>query len=451
MNRMVLFFIVIFMASSLYAQENRLTLKECIEIALKENPELKMKMSDYAVASEDVQQSRKDLLPTLSFSANYRRQSTVPSVEFPPIKSPLGGQPISIFPEGGLELGSLDTYDFKLNVVQPVFTGFRLKNRVAASTLQAKSRYHEIEKARADLIFRVESAYANVLKARHILKIAETGKAQVQKHLSDVKNFVDQGLALKSDFLTVKVKLAEAELAVLRAQNGIKMALAALENIMGAPIPPDAEMEEFSLYQVASVDVDSSIRMAMQNREELKALSLARQASGTAIKIVRGNRLPTVSAFASYGYGRPGLDFVKNEWMDYWVVGVGANWTLWNWGKTRSKIQQAQLQSQKVQEALDRARLAIKLDVTQACLHVNEAVQRMQLIEEMESQAEEAFRVVESNYQQGQATNSEYLDAQSDLTRVRLQKIEARIDFAISLANWRRAVGINDENYNLDH
>ncbi len=421
----------------------QMSLNQCIEIALKNNPQLKIKEADLGVASEGVNQVRADMLPSIGFSGSYRRQSTIPKVQFPAINLPFGGTPISLFPQGGLQLGSLDTYDLKLTMQQPIFNGFRLKNRKFVAGAQEKGREHDLKKTKSNLIFNVENAYASVLKAQKLFRIASTGQEQVRAHLEDVQNYVHQGMARKAELLVVKVKLAEAELAVARAQNGIQLAIAALENIIGSSFNKDVNFENVVLPDSQEITIETSVQRALRKREEIKSLEFALQAANTTIKIAKGSRLPAVSAFASYGYGRPGLDFVQNEWMDYWIVGVGVNWEIWNWHKTGSQIEQAKLGTNRIVDALQQAKLAIKFDVTRACLDMQDAKKQTQLTEEMEKQAEESFRVTKNSYKQGQATNAEFLDAQLELTHARLQMAEAEIDYFISYANWNRAVGAN--------
>ena len=428
------------LATPVFARE-QINLSRCIEIALRNNPALKIKASDLRIAGEAVKQAGKDLLPSFGFSGSYRRQSTIPEVQFPAITSPFGGAPISLFPSNGLQLGSLDTYDFKLTMQQPLFTGFRLKNRRFAADALEKGKQHDLEKTKSELIFNVEKAYANVLKAHKVLEIAKTGSEQVDAHLRDVQNYVAQGMARKAELLAVRVKVAEAELAVVRAENGVRLAVAALENILGSDIKKDVNFADVDLSISRQTEREASVQRALANREEIKSLNFSLQAANTTVKIVKGNRLPAMSAFASYGYGRPGLDFIKNEWMDYWIVGVGVNWELWNWGKTGSKIEQSKLRTNRIADILQQTRRAIKFQVTQACLSVQEAKKRIQLSTDIEKQAEESFRVTENSYKQGQATNAEFLDAQLELTRARLQKADAEIDYFVSFANWKRAVG----------
>jgi outer membrane protein len=436
------FFIIIFLLWIVPLQA-QLTVTECVKIALANNPGLIVAESETKIVTEDVHQAWSSFLPSLDFSGSYRRQSIVPELNLSSIKIPIGGQEISPFQGGAFQLGMLDNYDFKLTLSQPIFTGFRLSNRWKATKAMASTKTEELMKNRSDLVYKVETAYANVLKAQKFLQIAQSANGQVEAHLKDVDNFVNQGMAKKDERLKVQVKLSEAELTIIQAENAIKMAKVALENLIGQKLPSDATFAPTEVQESVSPEVSSSIQKAYVERAELRSLNYAKEAGLASIKIARGDMFPSLVAFGTLGYGKPGLDFIKKEWMDYWLVGVGTEWNLWSWGKTKSQVQQAKLKVDCITETGRQVRDAIELDVTQACLLIEETRQRLQLTTIMEDQAAESFRVTENSYKQGLATHTDFFDAQSELTRAQLQKAQAEIDAALAKANWRRAVGTN--------
>ena len=435
-------FIILFLLLSIpvWAQ---LTVSECVKEALVNNPTLKVTESETKIATEDVHQARSSFLPSLDFSGSYRRQSIVPELDMSSIKIPIGGQEISPFSGGAIQLGTLDNYDFRLILSQPIFTGFRLSNRWKAAKSIATSKSEDLMKNRSDLIYKVENAYANVLKAQQFLQIAQSSKQQVQAHLKDVENFVNQGMATRDELLKVQVKLSEAELTIIQAENAIKMAKVALENLTGQKLPSDATFAPMEIYESVSTEIPFSIQKAYAERAELRSLNYAKEAGQSSIKIARGGMFPSLAAFGTLGYGKPGLDFVQKKWMDYWLVGVNAEWNLWSWGKTKSQVQQARLKANTITETENQVRDAIELDVTQACLLLEETSKRLQLTTVMEDQAAESFRVTENSYKQGLATHTDFFDTQSELTRAQLQKAQAEIDAALAKANWHRAVGTN--------
>jgi outer membrane protein len=431
-------FSILLLNSILAAQ---VTLNDCIRSGLQNNPALLIIENEARSSAEDLKQAQNSRLPSVDFSGSYRHQSNVPELNIPPIDTPFGSS-ITLFPNGGMTLGLYDTYDFRLTLSQPLFTGFRLSQRATAASEMLYSKRLEVQKNRNELAFKIESAYGNVLKAYNLASIMRTSRDQIKSHLKDVDNMLSQGLVRKDDQLRTQVKLSEAELAVLHAENSIRLARTVLENSIGETLSPTDSLAAMTIEPVKADDLDATIEQALAQRPELQMLAYNERAGHAAVKIMRGARLPTVAAFGSVGYGKPGLDIIQKEWMDYWLVGAGVEWNLWDWGNTRSQEQQARIRLETIVETTLQVRQAVTLDVTEAFLRLQEAQQTLQLMSETEGQAAESYRISENSYRQGQATHTDFFDAQSQWVRVLLQQEQAEIDVAVARANLRRALGI---------
>jgi outer membrane protein len=435
-----LFITMLFLSLADYAAGQQ-SLPGCVKAALEHNPGLKMAESEAGIAEADVSQARAARLPALDFSGSYRRQSDIPELN---IDFPLAQQ---FFPDGGFKLGSLDNTDMRLTVTQPIFTGSRLSQAQSAAKAVAEARKSEVARQRGELIFKVESAYAGLLRAQKGAEIARSAREQIAAHLRDVETMVAQGLARQDERLRVEVKASEADLALLQAENGVALASAVLENLLAIPLPEGELFAEMGAGRRAPGDLENSLQVAAAHRPELASLAEAKHAAEAGRKIARGGRLPSLAGFASYGYGKPGLNFIGDAWMDYWLVGVGAEWNLWNWGKSAAKIEQAELRLQGLAESERLLREGIALDVKQAHLRLTESAKRLEVAGRMAEQAQASFAVTQRQYLQGQASNTDYFDAQSELTRARLLQAEAEIESALARANWRRAVGLSEEEY----
>ncbi|MBD3373996.1 hypothetical protein GF406_03080 [candidate division KSB1 bacterium] len=423
-----------------------LTVQQCIDRALANNSELAADVTQYEKRLSQVKEASSQLLPQADLSLSYQRQSTVPELEFPQGTLP-GGMPLSgLFPKGGFELGSPDQIDARLKISQPLFTGFRLRRQKEARKEHVNVSKQNMEQNKRDLIFRVYKTYGQVLQARNLVDIAETSRNQIQSHLQDVQHLLQQGMARKDQVLRVKVKLSEAELTILKAQNGLKLSKAALEQTIGESLDHSLHFTEWQL----AIDVDSlavAIDRALKNRSEIQALNRMHAATRIQTQIAKGGRWPSVSAFGILGYGKPGLDFIENEWMDYWIVGIGSQWKVWDWGKTNAQIEYAQLESRRLEYQLEAVRDAIRLDVEQAWFNWQETAERIQLTLEIEEQARLSFEIVNNSFNQGMATQSEVLDAQSELTRARTLVVQTRIEHSVAAANLARAMEMNIETH----
>jgi outer membrane protein len=225
------------------------------------------------------------------------------------------------------------------------------------------------------------------------------------------------------------------------------MSRTVLENLIGTLLPTGATLADLPMLKQEPDDLQAGIALAMNNRLELRVVNANKGAAQAVKKIAKGSRLPSMAAFGTVGYGKPGLDIIKKEWMDYWMVGVAAEWKLWNGGQTRSQIQQSEIRMTALDEMDRQIREAITLEVTQAYLQVQEVQQRQSVSRTMEQQALESYRVAEQQYHQGVSTQTDFFDAQSVLTRSRLSLAQANIDWCLALTNWRRALGIIEKPY----
>ncbi len=423
-----------------------ITVQQCIDRALANNAELAADVTRYEQRLSQVNEASSQLFPQADMSFSYQRQSTVPEFELPQGTLP-GGTPLSsLFPQGGFELGSPDQIDARLKISQPLFTGFRLRRQKEARKEQVNVTKQNIEQNKRDLIFRVYKTYGQVLQAQNLVDIAETSRTQIQAHLQDVQNLFQQGMARKDQVLRVKVKLSEAELTILKAQNGLKLSRAALEKTMGESLDQGLHFTEWQL----AIDVDSlavAIDRALKSRSEIQTLGRMHAATRIQTQIAKGGRWPSVSAFGILGYGKPGLDFIENEWMDYWIVGIDSQWNVWDWGKTDAQVEYAQLESRRLEYQLQAVRDAIQLDVKQTWFNWQETAERIQLTLEIEEQARLSFEIVNNSFKQGMATQSEVLDAQSELTRARTLVVQARIEHSVAAANLARAMEMNIETH----
>jgi outer membrane protein len=430
------------------AGQTRVTLDDCIRAGLESNPSMAVAEAEARSAGEDVTQALASFFPSLDVSGSFRRQSMVPKLEFPEIVLPWSsGPPISLFPEGGMSLGVRDAAELRLTATQPLFTGFRLIRAKRMADAAASARAAEADAKRNDCVQTVEAAYGRSLQARKLLDIAKSGRGQVGAHLADVERFFEQGLIKRDELLKARVKSTEADLVVLQAENAVRMADAFLVNAIGRPLPEAAELADVTpdaaAGAIVAADLEASIELAEKSRPELAASRFAKKAADEGKGAAAGRWFPSVAAFGTLGYGKPGLNFIGREWMDYWLVGAGLEWNLWEWGKTRSRYRQASLQAGKMRETERKIRDAVALDVTQAVFRLEEAGQRLALTAEMEAQAGEGFRVAENLYKQGQSSHSEFFDAQSEWDRSRTLHVQAGIDLFIAQSVWRRAVGRN--------
>ncbi|MDZ7370431.1 MAG: TolC family protein [candidate division KSB1 bacterium] len=399
-------------------------LSDCLQSGLASHPSLALLREQVRLTKVEYKEAAADRLASLDLNASYRRQSDVPRLSFSSFSLPIGlsGLPPSV------TLGTYDTYDFRATLAQPLFSGFRLTRRLEAAELNQQAKQAELVKAENELALQIVNAYAQVLKAEKMLSIARLTREYAAEHQRWVEQLLGQGLVKKEEQLKSRVRLSEAELKVVQAENGLRLARTALASLTNLALGDS--LTPLPVCFDLPTNLDDCLNEALHNRPEVKQLQILQSIGQVGVRIASGAYWPTLAAYASYGYGKPGLDFIRREWMDYWLLGAGMEWNLWSWGKKNLQVQKAEIRRREVDEQLRLLREKIALEVTEAVLRLEEAHRTVELTRTLLQQAEESRRVAESGYRQGQVLHVEVLDALSQWERAQLLYAQAEIDAA---------------------
>ncbi len=408
------------------------TLENVVEIALKENLDLKREHQKIARLEAVRQEVQSQKWAAADFQAGYKRISEVMELNFS-----IPNLPFSI-PAQKIRFGDYDSYELSLGVNQPIFMGKMISNsaKAAREELFAAQWQDQVQKNRIQ--FEAQKNFFNLIKAIEFKKTTETSIEQIQAHLNDVKNFYHQGQVTKNEVLTVEVKLSQAQLLLTQAKKNIDLAQMALALVLNLDLKTEIQpVYESTAWTAVTITAEATLN----SEQKAEALGLKNQLQALEFrqKALKGAYWPGLGLFGRYTYGKPGLDQINNEWMDYWVVGLNLQWNLWDWGKKSARVQQTFLATKELELGYQQLQQMLAADVRRTFLRIDETQEQLQIAEKMLEQAEENFRIVENRYQQGIITNSEYLDAESELTRSRLQKIQYQIDHQIANFDYLRA------------
>ena len=176
---------------------------------------------------------------------------------------------------------------------------------------------------------------------------------------------------------------------------------------------------------------------ALQYRDEISGLGAAAEAYQLQAESVRGKSKPQLAVTGGYMY-------LDNEFLnsnDYWMVGIGLQWNLFDGGQIRKKANALSFKSDAARLEQNNLRSLIQLQVRQSWLRLNETRERIRLTERAVEQAEENLRVVRDRYRNGEGTNTEVLNAQVLRSLSRSNYDNADLDAKLALYELARGVG----------
>ncbi len=248
------------------------------------------------------------------------------------------------------------------------------------------------------------------------------------------------GGALKTDILSLKVRVAASEEGLVRSKNRYWIALAALAEILGLEPDIDLDLRENTQAAAAIVeDVVAATKSAVENRPELKSIRQKLRQSEMAAGRVRAGYLPRIDLMTRYYHDDPDMQYSADR--ENWTAGIYASWDLFTGFSTKNEEKSAVAN---VHEMLAKDRqvlLAIKFDVKKAYLNYHEAKERLKVAQSGVLTAKETLRLVKKQYEGGSANITRYLEAELDYNRARNRETAAFFDREKAVADIARATG----------
>ncbi len=416
-----------------------LTLTEALKVGLENSKTLKIAELNAVTAEANYHDVNANRWANLSFQGRYTRLSTIPpSLLVLPFKIP--GFPSTF----QISQNVYNNYDLDLSLRQPVFTGFQLENASKAAKDNAEAAKFDSKTDRANLKVQIATAYWNVYNAMNAKEFMQENLDRTKSHYQQAENMLAQGMLTQSDVLSVKVQVSNSELMLLNAENNMRLAEVALNNVLGVPLTTDYTIK--SIPQAGDTTLPSIgdlLKIALDKRSELHSLKLRAQAASAAVSAAWGGYLPQVSVVGNYYYQRPNQRIFPTQdvFKDTWDASLVVSLPIWNWGQTQSKVDAAKAQSEQARLAEQQTADAVYLDVTQSYLNFREAKDKIRVAETTVKDAEESYRISEQKFKVGLVTNTDLMDSEVALLQAKLNYSQALTDLEIARVNLEKSTG----------
>jgi len=332
----------------------------------------------------------------------------------------------------------------------------RAYDKITRLAEQAAGEQHTMEEQ--NLLVSVDEAYWRIVALQSKKQLAESFLSTVQKLDSDVEKIISEGLATKADGLSVKVKLNEAEVAVIQVDNGLALSRMALAQLCGLPLDSEFRLTDeptnaqatFEASDtpnmgelVSAADEVNAVETAMQNRAELRALDIAAKVKDQQVKVARSEYMPNLALTAGYLLSNPNLyNGFQKKFGGMWTVGVVLKVPILTWGDRIYKVKQAKAEAAIAHVKAEEVREKITLQVNQNRQKLQEAQHRLATAKGSQDKADENLRMANLGMQEGVIPVSNVLQAQTAWLSAHSTLVDAQIDVRLADLYLQRAKGI---------
>ncbi|MBP7555346.1 MAG: TolC family protein [Chitinophagaceae bacterium] len=327
-----------------------------------------------------------------------------------------------------------------LDIKQPVYAGGKI-----ALGKKAYSKAVEIYQGKKavteeEVLLAVETAYWQVVQVKEKVLLAHKYKEMLLALRNDLKNAFDAGLTYKNDLLRVEVSLNEAELNITKANDGLVMAKLNLAQVTGQPNNSDFTVTD-SVSGTFTPLSGTAMDASFSNRPEINLLKKAIEAQELQTSIIKAEMKPTVGIALS-GVSAVGkkVNFTNgNNYMFTYYGLVNVSIPIFDWGRNAKKVKEQKLLIQSQELQLSETKELISLQVQNAFLQLNQSAKNINLSKLSLQQAEENLRLANDRYKAGTTVGKDVLEAQVIWQQAYTNLIDAKIDYKINEANYKKA------------
>ena len=329
-------------------------------------------------------------------------------------------------------------------LTQPVFMGGAIVAMNKMADLGEELAANSADARRQETLYQIDQAYWQVVSLHHKQKLAEGYYNLVKKLDDDVQKMIREGVATRSEGLSVSVKVNEAEMAVMKVNDGLTLSKMLLCQLCGLPVDEQVTLVDEDADQFAASTTLTAFQKTdyIENRPELKMLQNMVDMGRQTTNMLKAGHLPQVLLMGGYSATNPNLyNGFQRKLGGAWNVAVMMRIPIWNWGDVAYKVRAAKGATTIATLELEEAREKMELQVNQSSFHVNEANKRLELALSSQQRAEENLRTANLGFQEGVISSTTVMEAQTAWLQAQSQRIDAEIDVQLSRVNLQKSLG----------
>lgn len=442
------------------AQGGVVSLDSCRSMALRNNKTIAIAQETVTGTGYDRKAAKAMYLPGIDFSAAYMynqrkinllaEDAKLPTMSFNPgtgkfdwniltdpsgnpIKNPDGGgyipTEVAVIPKDALSFDTHHIFTGAVTLTQPVFMGGTIKalNDIAkyAESAAVAGRNAVVQ----EVTFAVDQAYWLVVSLRAKQKLAESFVQLVDTLHRNVEAMYEEGVATRSDVLTVDVKLNEARIMETKVNDGLTLARMNLAQVCGLPADTQLTLsDEVDGVSSTPPAYTYNLEDVYANRQDLEAIRQGINVLKGRERMVMGTMLPKVGVFGAYEFSTPNLNngFSKHVRGGF-SVGAALTIPIWHWGGNYNHYRAAKSATRAQQLMLEDMEQKVELQVSQARFKFKEAFKTLDMTRSNMRSAQENLDNARIAFQEGVMTTNDVILAQTGWLQANSEKIDAEI------------------------
>lgn len=425
----------------------RLDLEKALEIALSENPTVKVADKEIQKMKYARKGSYAALFPQISFSADYTRTLKKQVMYMDGFEmggtDPGGSEGEMPDMSGGIEVGRDNNWTLGFNASLPLVNASLWKS-LSISALDVEVAVEQARASKIDMVNQVKKGFYAVLLANDSYRVFKETYDNAMENYLDIKKKYEQGTVAEYDLIRADVTVKNSEPNMLQALNSLVLAKWRLKALLGMDLDLEIDCEgTLTDYEPLLFGDYLSADTSLVENSELKQLDLQALQLKKTLTMQRFEYLPTLSLTGMYQWNAMNNDFrFKNYlWNPYSIVGLSLSVPIFSGGskfytQKQTKVSMTQLDLQR--EDTERN---LQLAVKQYRDDMSTAIKQFEAARKGVAQAERGYMISQKRYDTGAGTLLEMNDSQLALTQAQLNFNQAIYNYMTAKSDLEKVLG----------
>lgn len=442
-----------------------LGIEECIDIALKNSPQLNISRNNNKIYKSRIGQAKSDYFPTFGAGGGYYNQNGNAS----------GNRTIS---------NNMDYYSASANLSMMFYNFGKTGAKINMQKFYTIASEFDLDNTKLQTIYNVKSAYYGVLAAQASRSVARANVKLNERTYSRTKAFFEEGLKSKIDLVNAEVYLSDAKIELVNTEKAYQISLVKLNNAMYVAYAPSYAIkntESFNFKRSPNTDVDlvdiantkdlskppeqpknavflssveksnilkdyifkpysysfeETVGIAKEKRPDLKSYQNTYSAMAESLKYTKREFFPSIGGKAGYGYRN--MDSQTNNSFSFSAALEAQSINIMN---TKYKIDEAKAQLEIAKDNIDLISQNLYFEVQTAYINMKQVEERLPLLSTKVRQTLENYELADGRYEVGLGNFIELQDAKVNYNNAQQSYVQAIYEYNVARASLEKSMG----------
>jgi len=417
-----------------------LTLDECIQKGLKNDPNLVQSEENLKKAKNGVWSSYGNFLPYITLDLGYNKSSRSTQYDFIEVYDPEGD---STYVK---DLYTDRYYGTSFRISQNLFSGLSRYFGLKASKYAEKSSQKWYDNQFLETIYNLKVSYFNVLRTMKLADVQKKALERSDEQLRITETRYELGSAALSDVLKARVSNGEAKLNLIQAENNYRISMARLNQLIGEDVGRQYRVDTTVSVREVDYTLDNSIDHALEHNPQLQGYKYSLDSYKSNVRSAWGGYLPDLDFGYTLNYNQPesfefGDMFKENRRSEYSLT---LSLNLFDRFLTRNQVSNARADLNTAKFNYHNYLNGLKLAVTESYLNLEKAQLSLEVARDKLASAQEDYKLAQEKYSLGAATILDLLDAEVSLKTAEADVIDSEHSLNLAVADLEKTLGISE-------